>query len=158
MTSFERKEKLLNSKLYIGMQKLTTYLDKYYLDGIVGFVPGGIGDTVPAALGMTHVYFSLFRLRSIPLTLAVMNNTLRDILLGLIPFHVGNVIDFFHRSNSKNMKLIDGFIKEDRAIIKEVNKRAWLAVITMIFFVIAIAMMIALLIWLAKTLGTMLFT
>lgn len=111
-----------------------------------------------ALFGVTHVYFAMFKLHSIPLTLAVLNNTLRDVLLGLIPFYVGNVIDFFHHSNKKNMVLIDGFINDDEATIKEVNKRALQAAVFLVFFIIAIAMMIALLIWLAKALGTMIFS
>lgn len=158
MSSPERKGQLMNSKLYLSMKYITTYLDKYYLDGVAGLVPGGIGDAVTAFFGLTHVYFAMFKLHSIPLTLAVLNNTLRDVLLGLIPFYVGNVIDFFHRSNKKNMALIDGFINDDKAIIKEVNKRALQAAVFLVFFIIAIAMMIALLIWLAKTLGTMIFS
>ena len=158
MNSQERKEQLRNSKPYQAMKHITIYLDNYHLDGIAGLVPGGIGDAVTAFFGLTHVYFAMFKLHSIPLTLAVLNNTLRDVLLGLIPFYVGNVIDFFHRSNKKNMALIDGFINDDKAIIKEVNKRALQAAVFLIFFIIAIAMMIALLIWLAKTLGTMIFS
>ena len=158
MSSPERKGQLMNSKLYQSMKYITTYLDKYYLDGVAGLVPGGIGDAVTAFFGLTHVYLAMFKLHSIPLTLAVLNNTLRDVLLGLIPFYVGNVIDFFHRSNKKNMALIDGFINDDKAIIKEVNKRALQAAVFLVFFIIAIAMMIALLIWLAKTLGTMIFS
>lgn len=158
MSSPERKGQLMNSKLYQSMKYITTYLDKYYLDGVAGLVPGGIGDAVTAFFGLAHVYFAMFKLHSIPLTLAVLNNTLRDVLLGLIPFYVGNVIDFFHRSNKKNMALIDGFINDDKAIIKEVNKRALQAAVFLVFFIIAIAMMIALLIWLAKTLGTMIFS
>lgn len=158
MSSPERKGQLMNSKLYQSMKYITTYLDKYYLDGVAGLVPGGVGDAVTAFFGLTHVYFAMFKLHSIPLTLAVLNNTLRDVLLGLIPFYVGNVIDFFHRSNKKNMALIDGFINDDKSIIKEVNKRALQAGVFLVFFIIAIAMMIALLIWLAKTLGTMIFS
>lgn len=158
MSSPERKGQLMNSKLYQSMKYITTYLDKYYLDGVAGLVPGGVGDAVTAFFGLTHVYFAMFKLHSIPLTLAVLNNTLRDVLLGLIPFYVGNVIDIFHRSNKKNMALIDGFINDDKAIIKEVNKRALQAAVFLVFFIIAIAMMIALLIWLAKTLGTMIFS
>lgn len=94
MSSPERKGQLMNSKLYQSMKYITTYLDKYYLDGVAGLVPGGVGDAVTAFFGLTHVYFAMFKLHSIPLTLAVLNNTLRDVLLGLIPFYVGNVIDF----------------------------------------------------------------
>lgn len=100
------------------MKLCTKYLDKYHLDGVAGLIPGGLGDIISALFGLSHVYFSMFKLHSVPLTLAVANNMLRDILIGLIPFNVGNVLDFFHRSNIKNMMLIDGFINNDEAMMK----------------------------------------
>lgn len=153
-----RKENLRNSKLYNSMKLCTKYLDKYHLDGVAGLIPGGLGDVISALFGLSHLYFSMFKLHSLPLTLAVANNTLRDILIGLIPFNVGNVLDFFHRSNIKNMMLIDGFINNDEAMMKEVNKRALQAGILLVFFIIAIVMMFVLLVWLAKALGNLFFT
>ncbi|RPD90414.1 DUF4112 domain-containing protein [Neisseria weixii] len=39
---------------------------------------------------------SLFKTRSIPLTLVVIFNSLLDLLIGLIPV-IGTALDFFHR-------------------------------------------------------------
>ena len=110
----DKKEKLKNSKLYLAMQDITRYLDRYYLDGVAGLVPGGVGDAVSGVFCLVHIYISLFKLHSIPLTLAILCNTLRDIFLGMLPFFVGDVIDFFHKANSKNMALIEGFVNQDR--------------------------------------------
>ncbi len=140
------------------MQAITAYLDKYYLDAIAGIVPGGIGDAVSALFSLVHVYFSLFKLRSIPLTLAILNNALRDVLLGLIPFYVGDVIDFFHRANKKNMALIDGFINDDQDIIRTVNRKALQSLVLFFVFVAAIFLMLWLLVWIAGKIGTALFT
>lgn len=158
MTSIERKHQLRDNKLYVSMQKLTVYLDKYYLDGVIGLIPGGIGDIIPALFGMTYIYFSLFKLRSVPLTLAVVNNTLRDILLGLIPFYVGDAIDFFHKSNTKNMALIDGFINDNTNIMKKVNQKALQSLLVLFALLTGIGLLIALLIMIAKSLGTILFS
>ena len=140
------------------MQSISKYLDKYYIDAITGLIPGGIGDILSAVFAFSHVYFSLFKLHSIPLTLAILNNAMRDIFLGMIPFYVGNIIDFFHKANKQNMILIDGFINEDKIIIKEVNRKALQSLIVILFFSISIFLMTILLIWVTKTLGTLLFT
>ena len=83
---------------------------------------------------------------------------LRDIFLGLIPFYVGNVIDFFHRANSRNMALIDGFINDDEALIKEINRKAAYAALILIATIMAILLMLALLVKIAQAIGTALFT
>ncbi len=132
---------VLDSRLYRTMQNITNLMDRYYLDGVV-----------------VHVYFSAFRLRSIPLTLAILNNTLRDIFLGMLPFFVGDVIDFFHKANKRNMALIDGFLNDDEAIIHEVNRKATQSALVLIALVIGIILVVYGLIWLTKTLGTALFS
>lgn len=157
-TKQHRKEQLAQSSLYRWMQDTTRYLDKYYLDGLIGFIPWGIGDFFSSLFSLVHLYFSIFWLRSVPLTLAILYNTLRDILLGLIPFFVGNVFDFFHKANIKNMQLIDGFIRDDKEIIRSVNKKAMYSVIMIVVFCILIFLMLLLLAYLVKWLGTIIFT
>ena len=121
-------------------------------------MPGGIGDAATALFSLIHVYFALFRLRSVPLTLAILNNTLRDVLLGLIPFYVGDVLDFFHRANSRNMALIDGFLNDDQAIIHKINRKALQSLAMVIAFVLAIFIMLYALIRIASALGTVIFS
>ena len=105
-----------------------------------------------------HVYFGLIKLRSIPLTLALLNNMLRDILLGLLPFYVGDVIDFLHKANKKNMALIDGFVNDDKEIIRRVNQKAIQAVVVFIFLIFCICIVIWLLTYIVKEIGSHLFT
>lgn len=156
--SSQRKEKLRNSRLYNGMTKLTTYLDRYFVDGIAGLIPGGIGDAMTALFTLVHIYFSLFRLHSVPLTLAILNNSLRDLLLGLIPFYVGDLIDFFHQSNARNMRLIDGFINEDQTVIDEVNRKSRQSLIACLLLLAGILLILALIAWIAAKLGTIIFS
>ena len=118
-----RKQRLLESQSYRMMKKVALYMDQYYLDGVAGLVPGGLGDMAASALALVHVYFSLYKLRSIPLTLAVLNNAMRDVLMGMLPFFVGDVIDFFNKSHSKNMKLIDGYINNDPLVVHRCHCR-----------------------------------
>lgn len=154
----DKKERLKTSAIYQWMQGITRYLDRYNIDGFAGLIPGGIGDAATGILSLVHIYFSAVWLRSIPLTLAILNNTLRDILLGMIPFYVGDLIDFFHKANVRNMALIDGFINDDPIITHEVNRKAWQAALILIALLAGIALMIVFLIWLTKTLGTVLFS
>ena len=73
------------------MNGLTRYMDRYYLDALIGVIPGW-GDAIALLSVVPFVYFSLRVIRSIPLTLAVLNNALRDVLMGMIPFFVGDII------------------------------------------------------------------
>ncbi len=122
------------------MNSLTRYMDRYYLDALIGIIPGW-GDAIAL-------------LKSIPLTLAVLNNALRDVLMGMIPFFVGDVIDFFHRANIQNMQMIQGFVDGDETIIKQVNQRAWQSAIILIVLLLLIALMI----WALVSFGSYLYS
>ena len=75
------------------------------------------------------------------MTLAVINNSLRDVLLGMIPFFVGDIIDIFHRANTQNMKMVQGFVDGDETIIKDVNKKATQSAIVLIVMILLIILM-----------------
>ena len=153
-----RKEALRNSKLYHHIKKVTQLADGYYLDFVIGLIPGGFGDILGGLCFLSHVYFGLFKLRSIPLTLALLNNMLRDIFLGMLPFYVGDAIDFFYKSNKKNMALIDGFLNDDKEIIHQVNKKAIQAAIVFFLLIAGIMLLLGLLVLLANKIGSILFT
>ena len=153
-----RKEALRNSKLYHHIKKVTQLADGYYLDFVIGLIPGGFGDILGGLFSLSHVYFGLFKLRSIPLTLALLNNMLRDVFLGMLPFYVGDAIDFFYKSNKKNMALIDGFLNDDKEIIHQVNKKAIQAAIVFFLLIAGIMLLFGLLVLLADKIGSILFT
>lgn len=153
-----RKEALRNSKLYHHIKKVTQLADGYYLDFVIGLIPGGFGDVLGGLFSLSHVYFGLFKLRSIPLTLALLNNMLRDVFLGMLPFYVGDAIDFFYKSNKKNMALIDGFLNDDKDIIHQVNKKAIQAAIVFFLLIAGIMLLLGLLVLLANKIGSILFT
>ena len=88
-----RRKRLMDNKAYQTMNGLTRYMDRYYLDALIGIIPGW-GDAIALLCVVPFVYFSSRVIKSIPLTLAVLNNALRDVLMGMIPFFVGDVIDF----------------------------------------------------------------
>ncbi len=131
----------MNNKVYQALRGMTRYMDRYYLDAIIGVIPGW-GDAFTTVSVLPFIYFSAVVIRSIPLTLAVINNALRDLLLGMIPFFVGDVIDVFHRANIRNMEMVQGFVDGDETIIRKVNQRAWQAVGVLILLLVLIALMI----------------
>ena len=99
----QRRQRLMDNRAYQTMQGLTRYMDRYYLDALIGVIPGW-GDAIALICVVPFVYFSSRVIKSVPLTLAVLNNALRDVLLGMIPFFVGDIIDIFHRANTQNMQ------------------------------------------------------
>lgn len=143
----------MDNKVYQTMVSLTRYMDRYYLDALIGIVPGW-GDAIALLSVVPFVYFSSCVIKSVPLTLAVLNNALRDVLMGMIPFFVGDVIDFFHRVNIQNMGMIQGFVDGDEAIIRQVNQRAWQSAI----FLVVLLLLIALMIWLLVSFGSYLYS
>ena len=143
----------MDNQVYQSMQSLTRYMDRFYLDAVIGLIPGW-GDAVALLCVVPFVYFSMCIIKSIPLTLAVLNNALRDVLLGMIPFFIGDVIDIFHRANMKNMAMIQGFIDGDEAIIKQVNRRALQSAIVLVVLLLLIALMI----WALISFGSYLYS
>ena len=151
-------ENLRQNRLYKTMQSTSRLLDRYYLDAAIGLIPGGIGDILMSVFTAGHLYLSAFCLRSLPLTLAILNNSLRDVFLGMIPFYVGNIIDIFHRSNKLNMQLIDGFIADDPVVMQHVQRKALQSAIACVVLLAAIIAMLALLTWIVMKFGTLIFS
>jgi hypothetical protein len=135
----KRRQRIYNSKVWAGMKIMERYLDRYYLDAVIGVIPAGIGDVFSALLSVVYIYFSVVYVRSTPLTLAILNNTLCDVMLGLIPFHIGDIIDIFHRSFKQNMRLVNGFVEDDQEVVTEVNKKARQSAIAVAIMVAVIA-------------------
>ena len=148
-----QRQRLMDNKAYQTMEGLTRYMDRYHLDALIGIIPGW-GDTIALLSAVPFVYFSARVIKSMPLTLAVLNNALRDVLMGMIPFFVGDIIDFFHRANIQNMQMIRGFVEGDETIIKQVNRRAWQSAIALVVLLLLIALMI----WLLLTFGSYLYS
>ena len=149
----QRRQRLMGNKAYQTMEGLTRYMDRYYLDALIGVIPGW-GDAIALICVVPFVYFSARVIKSIPLTLAVLNNALRDVLLGMIPFFIGDIIDIFHRANTQNMRMIQGFVDGDETVIKQVNRRAWQSAIVLFILLLLIVLMI----WLLISFGSYLYS
>ena len=128
-----RKQEIEESSSYRAVKGISTMMDKYFLDPIVGLIPG-VGDAITSVFVLPFIYVSAVHIRSLPLTLAVIFNVLKDVALGLIPFWIGNIADIFNRSFLQNFKLINGFVEDDREVIEKVNKNAiWMTILIIIF-------------------------
>lgn len=127
-------------------------MDKCYLDPILGFVP--MLDSIVGLLCTgVFVYVSLFKLRSLSLTLAVIYNFLRDTAIGLVPV-VGDVADFFCRSYVRNQRLIEGFAYGDKQVIKNVKGQAG----KMMLLSVVCTILIVLLCYVAVEIGSFIFS
>lgn len=145
----QRREKrireLKESRLFWLISTITKWADKYFLDALLGFVPS-VGDLVSSAFGLPFIYVSLVKVKSIPLTLAIIYNYLVDILLGSIPFFIGDVIDFFCKAHVKNLDLITRYAEGDKRTIRQVRSKALLTAILIILLSVIIYFVFSLLI------------
>lgn len=148
-----QRKRLMDNKVYQTMNDITRYMDRYYLDAIIGIIPGW-GDVITMFCVVPFIYFSTRVIKSIPLTLAIINNAFRDVLLGMIPFFIGDVIDVFHRANTKNMAMIQGFVDGNVTVTKEVNQKAIQSAVILIILLILIALMI----WALASFGSYLYS
>lgn len=133
----------IDSRFYRTLQRIARWMDTYYLDPILGFLlPAGLGDFASALMALPFIVFSLFVAKSIPLTLAIINHTLWDIFIGLIPFFVGDVLDVASRPYRRNLQLIEGYLAGDKSTIRHLQKHvaftlfAILLCCTLIYFML----------------------
>lgn len=122
-----KKLRIETSVSYSIVKGISKAMDDYFLDPIIGLIPG-LGDILSSLFVVPYIYVSLFKVRSIPLTLAVISNVLVDLMIGMLPY-VGWVGDIFYRSFRKNTTLITGYVEDDKEIIKKVERRAFWSII-----------------------------
>ena len=155
----QRREKeirnLKASKVYKFISTVTTLADKYFLDALLGLVPS-VGDLVSSIFGLPFIYVTLFKVKSIPLTLAVIYNYLVDILLGSIPFFIGDAIDFFSKAHVKNLDLITRYVEGDKKTIRQVRSKALLTAFLIIILSVIIYFVFRLLIGVTEWTWTLL--
>lgn len=152
----ELKRSRLDNSVHYNIIKYTKkYMDDYYLDGIIGLIPV-VGDFFTQFFSFSFLYVSIFKIRSYRLTVAILFNSLLDVLIGLIPY-LGMVLDFVHRSHKENFDLIIGFVNDDKEIIKKVNRRALWTTIGVIVLIVLIIIMIGFVLSLVKDLFDRIF-
>ncbi len=87
-------------------RKISTVLDRYMIDPIVGLVLPGAGDMLTSFIGLYTVMLAARRKVS-PIVIArMLLNLSLDAVLGFIPF-VGDLFDFAFKANQKNLDLLE---------------------------------------------------
>lgn len=120
----QKKEELMSSGLFQTMYGIKRLFDDWYLDAVIGLIPT-VGDIIGTFLSLPFILFCIVKVRSLALTLAVLNNYMIDMIIGIIPFWIGNISDIFYKAHRKNLDLIMGFIDDEKFVIHEVNRKAF---------------------------------
>ena len=123
---------------------LTRWLDKLYIDPILGLLMPGAGDLITGATG---IYLVMLALRTgVPKVVVarMLINLAVDMVVGAIPF-VGDLFDFAFKANQKNLALL-----ENRSLHQDRRTTAgdWAYVIGAgVLFLATLAIPILLLVW-----------
>lgn len=123
MMTNEKQEIIRNSVSYKLVHAIALWMDRRLLDRLIGLVLPGFGDALTSVLAVPYLYLSIVKLKSIPLTLAIVCNILLDVLIGIIPY-IGVVGDVFKRAFTRNAAMIKGYVEGDRAIMQEIDRKA----------------------------------
>ena len=123
MMTNEKQEIIRNSASYKLVHAIALWMDRCLLDPLIGLVLPGFGDALTSVLAVPYLYLSIVKLKSIPLTLAIVCNILLDVLIGIIPY-IGVVGDVFKRAFTRNAAMIKGYVEGDRAIMQEIDRKA----------------------------------
>ena len=123
MMTNEKQEIIRNSVSYKLVHAIALWMDRRLLDPLIGLVLPGFGDALTSVLAVPYLYLSIVKLKSIPLTLAIVCNILLDVLIGIIPY-IGVVGDVVKRAFTRNAAMIKGYVEGDRAIMQEIDRKA----------------------------------
>lgn len=130
-----------SSLSYRSAKRIKRFLDDYHLDAVLGFLFPGAGDVVLWLSALPLLYVALIKVGSVRLTLAILSNVLVDSLIGMVPL-LGDVADFLFKAHRRSFTLLEGFVEGDKTIIREVNKRATISIITIIVCIILIGLLL----------------
>src|SRR5438045_6376186 len=83
---------------------------KFGLDPLIGLVPG-LGDILPAILGFYLVWIAWVHELPTRKIIRMIVNIVLDFGLGFIPI-VGDVTDFFFKSNKNNLEILKSHLEE----------------------------------------------
>ena len=130
------KQKLEGDFSYRMVKGISFLMDKCFADAVLGFIVPGVGDFLTIVLSLPSLFVALFKIRSIPLLLAMIYNIMLDCFIGLTPY-LGDLLDVFYRSYAKNYRLIVGFVEDDKDVVDEVRRSAWKSAIMIVILCVA---------------------
>ncbi len=151
------KQQTTLPKEFKGMEFLAKWMDtkfripgtefRFGLDGLLGLVPG-VGDLSTFAVS-GYLVLLMARNGASGFVLARMIfNIVIDVVLGTIPV-IGDLFDFVHKANVKNMKLMQKYYTEGKY-----RGGAWKVIIPV---VVALLIVLAGIVWLLYKLVTAIF-
>ena len=129
-----------NSISYKVVRVLADLMDKYAFDPIIGLLLPGTGDLLSAVTALPCLYVSITKIKSWSLTLAIINNMLIDIFLGIIPW-IGEILDIFYQSNLRSYGLVRGFVEGDERVVQTVNRKARWTIVSIAIVLVLIVLM-----------------
>lgn len=94
---------------------LARWLDRRFLDPVLGLVLPGAGDVISSALGVYPVWLAWRRGAPAALVARMLLNLAVDALGGGIPL-VGDIWDFFFRAHSRNLALLEARLVEGNRV------------------------------------------
>ena len=130
------RQKLETEWSYKMVKGVSFLMDKCFADAVLGLFLPGVGDFLTIVLSFPFLSVALFKIKSIPLFLAILYNIVLDCFIGLTPI-VGDILDVFYRSYVKNYRLIVGFVEDDAEVIDEVRRSAWKSAIMILLLGVA---------------------
>jgi hypothetical protein len=143
-----RKQSTPLPKELRGMDTLARWMDtkfvipgtsfRFGLDGLLGLIPG-VGDLSMFAVSGYLVLLMAKNGASGFVLARMILNIVIDVVLGTIPF-IGDLFDFVHKANTKNMKLMQEYYTEGRH-----RGSAWKVILPV---VIALLLVLGCIIWL----------
>lgn len=87
------------------LEQFALWLDRRYLDPIIGLLVPGAGDMLGSLLGLYSIFVAV-RLRAHPVVIArMLLNLALDAVLGAVPL-LGDVFDLYHRAHRRNLSLL----------------------------------------------------
>lgn len=85
---------------------LASWLDARFVDPILGLLVPGAGDIATAGVGLYVVGIAVRRRLPVVVIARMLLNLAVDMVVGAIPL-VGDLFDFLHRANQKNLRLLE---------------------------------------------------
>jgi hypothetical protein len=86
-------------------ERLALWMDKRYVDPLLGFVLPGVGDLISAGLGVYPVVLAWRRGAPHSLLARMLLNLAVDAATGAVPV-LGDIWDFFFKAHSRNLALL----------------------------------------------------
>ncbi len=82
---------------------------RFGMNGVFGLIPV-VGDLVTASLSLYLVWIGIQMRLPIHAIAEMLSNIMTNFIIGLVPV-VGDFVDFFHKANLKNLKILKQYAK-----------------------------------------------